>query len=1186
MQYADVTHGTDAPAYALTQAIRLEANRIFRQAIGLARSGTPFRKDERILDVGCGQRDFFERLWADNRDVHVTGIDCDKSVIDWVDASARRNLRKGNFYDADFAEEEFDIIHASFAMTWLTGPADQSSGAPKNLAKFFSRAKSLLKNGGWLLAHHPGDEDYFPDFNKIIIRCVAKRLKQNEEAVHAEYFTQRRQRVASPSLALLRREAEQNGLHVHLLAKSLEWIPIKAEYLIPYWESGGKKPFESWLTKCFGSYDNFSQEFQALLDDGFTLKQLGITSFTRSGEPFFLLPAWHQYFIAELASEPSLTVAAPSLSWTSIESPIQAHAFARHVPLHPGCETGWLEQGAQSVIAAYNNGDADLAYVSLVDALKDKPQVHSYFSTQYKNKRQWVGKGLDWKLRTFTGSLRSFLKEDPLNSRSPISIVGVTNDDSVQTIKLLLDEQPIATGDGEVLRYCFCWQNGTLAGDQARNVSTASEDSLGTDLVQICDQFTKGWPRLFMTSDDAVMALKYMLGSAGQSSTYFEPLRYFDWQTRITAPYPNSFVLATTLVRGTDGDPEKLPSLFAMVGRPVSPILSPSQHLLQDTLIAQVLSALGTGVMARTMTDALSELEEEQMELRKSEQMLMKLQRPLDILTKAFSSVQAEAQEMQSILNDPEVALFATHKTLTEIFIEGREVRVTDTIRCAMRHEYWVQAGNDARIAYAYAICRVFGCHSGLEHCQNVDSVEATAQQLLERIERDAVHSDLLRVLAELVLPETVKGNDRRALGALRGSLQLLSSEEDGQDIKRKGKALDLWLKPVVFTPFKSFSSGWPKVAFLVAFYGKLFQREKLEAHQKPDEVAYTIPRLDVHAAHTPFPQSAILDFIINFCSLRDPKRTGKYWPRLSFDASANHAEVRLHYRAGSGMNAKPYRHIDATGEPTQLTQFLKHAIRYSGKLGNCGDFLNVFGSLIRKGLGLATGDPASGEWVLVDITDPEQQMLVLGRVTGEISESGKPKCDRFFEIYQMHENLATNEGKIILRWADSLAAPDAKCLKSPTGERQADASSETQTPPLAVPVENFFQERTPFIWSMFDHDAKRTGFDQQLKDALGTWGHFVVFQPELYAKMDVLFLHMPSPSDLGVSYLQARAQINKPAIVILLSTDPSVLSNRRDTFREDLRSQVFILQNPENLPLNTDALKRGIFQILELLRE
>jgi hypothetical protein len=252
--------------------------------------------------------------------------------------------------------------------------------------------------------------------------------------------------------------------------------------------------------------------------------------------------------------------------------------------------------------------------------------------------------------------------------------------------------------------------------------------------------------------------------------------------------------------------------------------------------------------------------------------------------------------------------------------------------------------------------------------------------------------------------------------------------------------------------------------------------------------------------------------------------------------------------------------------------------------LGNCGDFLNVFASLIRKGLGLASGNPATGDWVLVDITDPERQMLVLGRVAGEISESGKQTYDRFFEIYQVHENQTANEGKVILRWADSLASPDTNSFQAPTAEKQGETSSGTQTPPLAVPVEDLSQERTLFTWSLSDHDAERTGFKQQLENALGTWGDFVEFHSVSYPEMDVLFLHHPSPSDLGEAYLHARAQINKPSKVILLSTDPDVLEDRRDTFQVDFRSQVFLLKILEqDLPLYSDAVKRELFQIFGL---
>jgi len=583
-------------------------------------------------------------------------------------------------------------------------------------------------------------------------------------------------------------------------------------------------------------------------------------------------------------------------------------------------------------------------------------------------------------------------------------------------------------------------------------------------------------------------------------------------------------------------------------------------------------------------------------ELQRSHQMLMKLQAPLDALSAAFNHVQAEAQEMQSILNDPEVALFATHKVLTELFIEGREIKLSDAIRLKMRHSKWIAGGEEARRAYAYSICRVFGCHNELAHCQNTDAVEATAQQLLDRIERDGVHSELLATLAELVLPDFVSSGERTS-SLLRSSLALLPTEKTSDEGSiRKGKALDLWVKPVVFTPFKSFGASWPKVAFQLAFYGKRFKRALSE---KPDYCETTqmwvVPSLDVYPAYTPFPQSAILDFIINFCTIRDPSRRGDYWPRLSFDTSANHVEVRLHYKGDRRQckNNRPYWHKFGQEPETQLPQFLKHAIRYSGTLGNCGDFLNVFGSLIKKGLGLASSSPEIGEWILVSGTDPERQMLVLGRCAKPLDTNGEPSCDRYFEIYQVHENEASAEGKVVLRWADSLAASDVS-IPPATG---------TTLVEIQIPIENAaVQQATerdggqrggtlvgqadvprPSIplYAVIDHD--NTGYHAQLINAVNLVAGVVVFEGRAVAELDALFIHHPVPHTVGQPYLQARIAANRKGIVILLSSDVDELEKRRAAFDPEFQNMVVPLENTERLSLDTDAMKRILSKILEI---
>jgi trans-aconitate methyltransferase len=1071
------TYGTDAPAYALTQSIRLEANRLFRQALGLARVGAPFRKGERILDVGCGQRDYFECLWRDQPDVHVTGIDCDKNVTDWEDTSALRKLRKGNFFDAGIFDEKFDILQASFAMTWLTGPGDQSTGAPTKLEAFFSRAKSLLNNGGWLIAHHPGDEDFFPDFNKIIVHCIAQKTQNAEAKVRDEYFKKRREKLASPSLASIRSAAAREGFRVHFLAKSLEWIPIRSDDFIPYWESGGKSPFQEWLSGIFGDYDEFLRTFNAILNNKKTLASLGIERFTREGKDFILLPAWHEYFIAELFNKKKQAETFSGLSWSAIEAPLQSHAYARKDAFDEKKADSWLENGASSVKAVYAGEDSKLAYLMLVDALERPPKaIGKYFDHLYKDKESWVRKGAEWELQTFTASLRALLK--PLKSKpSPIAVIGVTIDKSELALKLLSGAQPIEIGDGEILRYCFLWQDGTLNSDAAQNRNGTDRENLGYELIKISENYEAGWPRVFMTSDDAVQALKQMC-EKDQSSRYIEPLWYFDWQTRITAPNPQSFMLATTLVRGGGEDPVGLPSIFAMIERPGdSTSFSQSQWLLQDTLSTQVLLALGTGVMATKMVEALKNLHSEQDELRRSHQMLLKLQRPLDVLTNAFADVQAEAQEMQAILNDPEEGLFKAHKLLAPLFQDGHEVEVSDFLSVTAYHNWEHDSERNTREvlqrAYCYAVCSIFGIEGALSSAQSQAALIQLARKALKEARTGGVFSKLIATV-ELVL------------GIETGTLEESVLLNDIADTKKEGERFQHYLqilKRVCFTPFKEFGSFWPNAPAQLAALGNT-------GLTNLDTKGRTLEPF-----RTPFAQHAILTFILEAKSfLRQEAKQNDRWAAFQrLDIEPATAAGLKEYKLQVQASTLPARNSKWNGEyycaaldkrtkiyGGDLHECLKAAIRFGVVGRNVGNFHGIFQNLVRHGLGITHYPARAGSWVLLKPSESHPVIVGFGKLKGDAEDEValcSADCSHYFAII---ESAVNNLRYLRIVWTDD----KNELIGNPGQENAAQSTidtppspielTEAQASPPTAPYANLIATKYHSV-IVLDHDANAT---------------------------------------------------------------------------------------------------------------
>lgn len=1170
--------GTNSEGYKKTAKIRLQKEALLRDILKQVRdTGAAYEELDQILDIGCGKQEYFLQLW-DGVNTNITGIDTEIGDLSTEVLPENRSLKKIDFFDfipEKNSPQKFNLIHASSALTWMMSPRGNVDDVP---LKFWKKIENLLEGDGIFAAYHPGDIDYFPDYNKIIIHCLVKiGSKINSQEA---YFAEREKYVSPQKIKEIKDKCSQAGLAVRFLANSLEWIPVKEDDYFAYWESGGRGWLESTLESENKKYENFVEIFKSAIIDKDLLEKLGVTTFTKNDGRYFLLPACFQYLVAKKKANPEVAVKIAYIDWKATTNSIATHAHSRMLKRNEGNEH--VSQAFETLTKnLYSNSEP--TYIALINALSDaaskedeKNNNLGKFAENREWQKDWISKSTDLQIKKLTIAISNYASYT--SGITPVGVVTYSTDVRENAIKQLMHDFDTLPQDGSMLKYVFCWPNSWLSEIKWSQNHETTKNKIGIECFDYSDN-DDHWPCLFFQSDLALEIIKTMCVSAtetNQPTSYLEPLKYFDWQTRFTAPKPQSFILATTLIKGVGYEVIGLKSIFTMIEK-TSDDFDAASEAIKDQLTLDVLLSLGAGEMARELVKSRAILEEEKAELKRSEQMLLKLQRPLDVLTEAFDSVRAEAQEMQSILNDPEVALFATHKTLTELFIHGREIRVSDTIRLKMRHSGWSEGGDEARIAYAYAICRIFGCNTGLAHCQHTDALEATAQQLIEKIERDGVHSELLGTVAELVLPDTDPASERN-VSQLRASLTLLPKEGDSQiGAIRKGEALDLWLKPVIFTPFKSFGSGWPKIAFKLAFYGKRFKRNLDSKDIRYDERTRTrqINNLDVHAAHTPFPQSAILDFIINFCALKDPKRTGDYWPKLSFETSKDHIEVHLHYKGSSGKDKQPYWNNYSEEPETQLPQFLKHAVKYAGTLGNCGDFLNVFGSLIKKGLGLATGSPDKGEWGLIDARLPASQMLIMGRY-GQTPEQGDHnKFDRYFEVYQIHTDANEEHyGKVILRWANSLAIIN--------GAENSDQTQSKIAPVITVEdvvsssVNSSSQNDSVKIKvAIIDHAADQTKFKEQLVTKLGVEVEWLI--EKNWSDSQVLFLHHTTPHEIGREFLAS----DEGKKVILLSREPDELTTKKLRFEEQYRNRVFIAQDINNVRLGTDVIKERILNIL-----
>ena len=546
--------------------------------------------------------------------------------------------------------------------------------------------------------------------------------------------------------------------------------------------------------------------------------------------------------------------------------------------------------------------------------------------------------------------------------------------------------------------------------------------------------------------------------------------------------------------------------------------------------IMMCLKVLQAGLAATTA--GFSQAQGRIRELDRSHQMFLRLQRPLDALTRAFSEAQSEAQEMQSILNAPQVALFASHKHLIDLFTQNSEIKVSNVITLRAKHSWGldeVSAKDDIANAYAYALCRIFGREAALLGCQGRSAVEATTKQVLAEVHKEGAHEKLLKILAELVVAE--KQRTKIPYIDLIDSVGQMSSETADQELERKAKALDEALKPVVFTPFKSFGSNWPTLPFDLIFYG---ERYSCDFRRDRD-------LLEINPQITPFPQNAILDFISNFCALPSARSSKREWVAIEYVSSGDGVEIHLRY---SGV-AAPYQEA-RSGRATKLHDYLSHVVQFRDDPSrHSGDFLHCFGNLLHRGLGIVSEvDYAkNGDWMLGEKFDRSTTMLVLNKLGTQ----------RYFQISQRVE---PEGGTVVLAWRSYPARG---------------ATDYTLAATVEVPVQPPLISLTGTC-AVVDHNGH---FGAGLKKCLQELGLTIGSVEDA----TILFLHNPRDIDDVISRFVSKG---KDRVVVLLSSTGAPHPNGRERLNTAFGKQVQFLDNDENLPIDSDWARKEIRSLLE----
>jgi hypothetical protein len=398
-------------------------------------------------------------------------------------------------------------------------------------------------------------------------------------------------------------------------------------------------------------------------------------------------------------------------------------------------------------------------------------------------------------------------------------------------------------------------------------------------------------------------------------------------------------------------------------------------------------------------------------ELERAEQMLLKLQRPLDELTDAFGRVQAEAQEMQAILNDPEEGVFKAHKALAPLFQQGHAIQISHCLFLSSNHE-WSESEplDNLQLAYCYALACIFGVQNRLQEASSREAFVEKARGALREKRESGVNGELIQLLTVLCGLKDLHnrmGSKVEIEDSVQACWRADKQEESVGDMQTRYSASLNMLKRVAFTPFKSFGQKWPIAPAQVAAVTKRLVdgSESLDKAVSPD-----LPPQD-----TPFSQHAILSFIIGVKSeIKSKEKTDHPVSALKVDAPGREPDkdkggILTEYRLK--LPRRFLGKVDEGNDPgfeklpadlEILQDCIRSTIRH-GIVGKVmGSFHGIFQDLLRHGLNLATADDYKKDaWVMLDPPKPTWDraiLLVLGKAKADRGQQGG--LDKFCESH------------------------------------------------------------------------------------------------------------------------------------------------------------------------------------------
>ncbi|MGJ3242206.1 MAG: hypothetical protein ACFE0O_04505 [Opitutales bacterium] len=379
-------------------------------------------------------------------------------------------------------------------------------------------------------------------------------------------------------------------------------------------------------------------------------------------------------------------------------------------------------------------------------------------------------------------------------------------------------------------------------------------------------------------------------------------------------------------------------------------------------------------------------------EREKSHQMLMKLQVPLDELTRAFDTVQAEAHEMQVILNSPEESLFRAQKLVSDIFIDRKGIKVSDALTAKPAHSPDSLKDDDLHMLYVLVLCSVFGRRAELKLANSPAAILAHGKELLRDAERSPVFEDLCSLIS-------IISESREKKVSIWETVDAFPDESTNTRDERQRRVLSRF-KALLFEPFKDFSSKyWPKSPFYVAVEG---QEARLDCLDIPKGDSDLDKRLAVKHDFSPFPQHGILDFILAAKGEFENRTQENLFSTLDLSENTDaRAVLKITYEGDTlFLPEKASNHFI----------FLCHAAAHGVSGSNYGNFLGSYARLLRHAHSLDIGSSSSSENNVWRLCNPNRACVSLA-----IERSDKR---RFFWI-EHHHNTTNGKGTLSLVWSE-----------------------------------------------------------------------------------------------------------------------------------------------------------------------